>query len=63
MKRSMHFILAGAATCALVLVAVWVLASSGGTTPVAATVNLTTQERAADEAIASQPSANSGESS
>jgi len=33
MKRSTHFILAGAATCALVLVVVWVLAASGGSGP------------------------------
>lgn len=38
MKRSTHFILAGAVTCALVLVAVWVLAASGGSGPVAAPV-------------------------
>lgn len=33
MKRSTHFILAGAATCALVLVVVWGLAASGGSGP------------------------------
>lgn len=52
MKRSTHFILAGAATCALVLVVVWVLASSGCSGPDVPEVTSTPN---AEEDVYTQP--------